>query len=72
MNNKKYSSQSSHIVQDHTNHLQFKPHQHTIQRTHSLSKVNPNQPTFTPQINDMPFKIYPERTKTEVSRQQIV
>ncbi len=53
-------------------HLHFATHQPTINRVHSLKKVDSSQPTFTPSINELPFEIYPERTKTEVSKQQIV
>lgn len=52
-------------------HLHFPTHQPTIQRTASLKKVDSTQPTFTPVIHDLPFQIYPDRTKTEVSKQQI-
>jgi hypothetical protein len=34
--------------------------------------VETNHPTYRPEIHDLPFEIYPERTKTEVSRQQLV
>jgi hypothetical protein len=52
-------------------HLHFASQQPTIQRTHSLRQVDSSQPSFVPQINDLPFQIYPTRTKTEVSKLQI-
>ena len=65
MNYKKYSSsQISQLKQDQLHHLHFTPTIPTIARAHSLSKVPLEQPTFTPNIHDIPFHIYPQRTKT--------
>lgn len=52
-------------------HLQFATQQAVIKRVHSLRKVE-TSPSFTPQIHELPFQIYPQRTKTEISKQQIV
>lgn len=52
-------------------HLHFAHQQPTIHRTHSLKQVDSSLPTFTPHINELPFQIYPTRTKTEVSKLQI-
>ena len=73
MSMKKYeTSNPSQLLQSDLHHLSFTPHQSTVHRAHSLSKLQSQKPTFTPEIHDLPFKVYPERIKTEVSRQQIV
>ena len=72
MTSKKYSSSNPSQLVHNRNQVQFTPHQATIQRVSSLRKVEPQVHPFTPDIHDLPFHIYPERTKTEVSRQQIV
>lgn len=53
-------------------HLTFSSHQPAIKRMHSLRKVETSYPTHIPEIHSLPFQLYPERTKTEISRQQLV
>ena len=54
----------SQIFQKDQDRIHFTTHQNSIKRVQSLRKVEPEKPNFTPDIHEIPFKIYPERTKT--------
>jgi hypothetical protein len=45
-------------------HIAFSSQQAAIKKVHSLRKVETYHPTHTPEIHQLPFELYPERTKT--------
>ena len=52
MTSMKYSSQQApQLSTNHHHHMQFAPHQAAMSRVHSLRKVEPERPTFTPDIH---------------------
>ena len=45
----------------------------TLPRSSSLRRLElEQQPTFRPKINELPFEIYPQRTREELSRTEII
>lgn len=53
-------------------HLAFSSQQTAMKKVHSLRKVETYHPTHTPEIHALPFELYPERTKTEISKNQLI
>jgi hypothetical protein len=51
----KYSSQQATQFVNENRQLHFPSRQATIQRVHSLRKVQQENPNFTPDIHDLPF-----------------
>jgi hypothetical protein len=56
----------------HNRHLAFSTQQTAIKKVQSLRKVDTYHPTHTPEIHELPFELYPERTKTEISKNQLI